>query len=494
MGKRVLNGLLLIVALMLMLPTGPAQAATSISESSLPQIFGLSLYPGEPAVYEIQATTHEKITIKFSDATSNISLRITECMCQEGNNIVSLSNNVQNSSRTYELGKGLFRFEIATISSAGAPAPVTSVKFAVSREVIVTADPSPKTSTSPKASNSANPVSSPNTTQQNITRISETALPQQVGISLSVGHNVVYEIMITKKEKITLSFGDSSNNASVRMAYGMCDTTNCPVTTVDNVQTRNLTIDVQPGTFSMEFNIVPVTGKDSQTTTMQMAVARNQTVLPSATPTNEITSTPSSTPSSTATKSPTQSSTQKPESQVTPTPDVSAPIAVATQSPSVSNSPIPESTSVPTPQTISHVQQDVSGVENGGIALLGVPLQPQVIGEDGIITPAAPLPDSGEPLPPDAITVTETFKGQPGGTLFNSPDIATPVELIAVALPSIVQKLPGLSTGIQAANRAFVSLENIGNDMSPITRKKAKKILVTTIIAGQMTTIRRKTL
>jgi hypothetical protein len=32
-------------------------------------------------------------------------------------------------------------------------------------------------------------------------------------------------------------------------------------------------------------------------------------------------------------------------------------------------------------------------------------------------------------------------------------------------------------------NTAYVALANIGNDMSPVTRKKAKKILVATIVA-----------
>jgi len=39
--------------------------------------------------------------------------------------------------------------------------------------------------------------------------------------------------------------------------------------------------------------------------------------------------------------------------------------------------------------------------------------------------------------------------------------------------------------GLQSLNHAFVAMSNIGNDMSPITRKKAKKILVlTTVIAA----------
>jgi len=35
-------------------------------------------------------------------------------------------------------------------------------------------------------------------------------------------------------------------------------------------------------------------------------------------------------------------------------------------------------------------------------------------------------------------------------------------------------------------------LANIGNDMSPITRKKAKKVLITTVIVGQIAGLRRR--
>jgi hypothetical protein len=85
------------------------------------------------------------------------------------------------------------------------------------------------------------------------------------------------------------------------------------------------------------------------------------------------------------------------------------------------------------------------------------------------------------PIPDDAITVAETFIGQPGGMTFNSPDVAVPVDPIIVSVP-----IPGA----QALANAYVALANIGNDMSPLTRKKAKKILVTTIVAGAL--IRRK--
>ena len=35
-------------------------------------------------------------------------------------------------------------------------------------------------------------------------------------------------------------------------------------------------------------------------------------------------------------------------------------------------------------------------------------------------------------------------------------------------------------------------MANIGNDMSPVTRKKAKKILVTTVVVGQIVALRRR--
>jgi len=33
-------------------------------------------------------------------------------------------------------------------------------------------------------------------------------------------------------------------------------------------------------------------------------------------------------------------------------------------------------------------------------------------------------------------------------------------------------------------SKTFAAMENLGNDMSPITRKKAKKILVTTVVVA----------
>jgi hypothetical protein len=124
---------------------------------------------------------------------------------------------------------------------------------------------------------------------------------------------------------------------------------------------------------------------------------------------------------------------------------------------------------------VPHIQQDTPGIENGGIQFFGTKSAPQVVGEDGKITPPAPPPGSGLPIPPDAITTQDTFIGQPGGTTFNAPDIAVPV--IETPVTGTLAIVPG----VQALNHAFVAMSNIGNDMSPVTRKKAKKILVLTI-------------
>ena len=133
-----------------------------------------------------------------------------------------------------------------------------------------------------------------------------------------------------------------------------------------------------------------------------------------------------------------------------------------------------------------HIQQDKAGVENGGIQFFGTQSQPQVIGEDGQLTPPPPPPGSGLPIPPDAITTTETFIGQVGGVTFNSPDIAVPVEPIEIDI-----EIPGVGEAAQAMADAYVALANIGNDMSPITRKKAKKILIATLVVGQIANLRR---
>ena len=117
------------------------------------------------------------------------------------------------------------------------------------------------------------------------------------------------------------------------------------------------------------------------------------------------------------------------------------------------------------------------------------------------------------PIPPDAITTTETFIGQPGGTTFNAPDIAVPVlpswvcTIInkdgvdihidldgnehpierCIFLPGALDIIPGAGKTIQALGNAYAEVANIGNDMSPITRKKAKKILVATLVVVPIT-------
>jgi len=135
---------------------------------------------------------------------------------------------------------------------------------------------------------------------------------------------------------------------------------------------------------------------------------------------------------------------------------------------------------------VPRIQVDIAGVENGGIEFFGTKSQPQVIGEDGRLTPPPPPPGSGLPIPPDAITTTETFIGQAGGVTFNSPDIAVPVEPIELNI-----EIPGIGEAAQALANTYVALANVGNDMSPITRKKAKKVLLATLIVGQIATLRR---
>jgi hypothetical protein len=129
-----------------------------------------------------------------------------------------------------------------------------------------------------------------------------------------------------------------------------------------------------------------------------------------------------------------------------------------------------------------HIQADKAGVENGGIEFFGTHSQPQVIGEDGKLTPPPPAPGSGDPIPPDAITTADTFIGQAGGVTFNSPDIAVPVLPIEINI-----EIPGVGETAQAMADAYVALANVGNDMSPITRKKAKKIIAATIVGSIIT-------
>ena len=162
----------------------------------------------------------------------------------------------------------------------------------------------------------------------------------------------------------------------------------------------------------------------------------------------------------------------------------------------VPNSPeqLPVDIPKPAPKEVlvPHTQVDVAGVENGGIQFFGTQSQPQVVQEDGTLTPAAPPPGSGEEIPPEAITTEDTFIGQVGGTTFNAPDIAVPVELIPIEIPAVLDVIPGAGEAVQAINEAYVVLANIGNDMSPITRKKAKKILVITALLGQVSAFRRR--
>ena len=203
----------------------------------------------------------------------------------------------------------------------------------------------------------------------------------------------------------------------------------------------------------------------------------------------------------------------EPESEPTPDPETGL----------IPNSPdsLPETEpKLPEPEALKpHIQEDKAGVENGGIEFYGTKSQPQVIGEDGQLTPPPPPPGSGLPIPPDAITTTETFIGQAGGVTFNSPDIAVPVEMTYVCktfldeegkeihldvdgnehpieqctfLPEALDAIPGADVAIQAMGAAYTALANIGNDMSPLTRKKAKKILVATLVAGQISQLRRR--
>ena len=148
----------------------------------------------------------------------------------------------------------------------------------------------------------------------------------------------------------------------------------------------------------------------------------------------------------------------------------------------VPNSAAQLPTDVPKPAPaevlVPHIQVDVKGVENGGIQFFGTQTAPQVVTEDGTLTPPAPAPGSGLPIPPEAITIADTFIGQPGGTTFNAPDVAVPV--IETPVTGAIAAVPG----VQALNHAFVAMSNIGNDMSPVTRKKAKKILVLTVAVG----------
>ena len=123
----------------------------------------------------------------------------------------------------------------------------------------------------------------------------------------------------------------------------------------------------------------------------------------------------------------------------------------------------------PSELLVPHVQVDVEGVENGGIEFFGTKTSPQVINEDGTLTAPAPPPGFGLPIPPDAITTLDTLIGQQSGKTFNAPEVAVPVLL--VPLSRVIASIPGA----QAINSAFDALANVGNDMSPVTRKKLKR-------------------
>ena len=189
----------------------------------------------------------------------------------------------------------------------------------------------------------------------------------------------------------------------------------------------------------------------------------------------------------------------------------------------VPNSPDSLPTDVPklpdAKDLVAKVQEDIAGVENGGIEFFGTKDQPQVIGEDGKLTPPPPKPGSGDPIHPDAITIAETFIGQPGGMTFNSPDVAVPVIVNPICvtlldedgteihvdtegnehpveqctfLPGALEGIPGAVIAAALMGEAYENLANIGNDMSPVTRKKAKKVLLATIVVGQIVALRRR--
>ena len=201
---------------------------------------------------------------------------------------------------------------------------------------------------------------------------------------------------------------------------------------------------------------------------------------PAPTPTSEATPPPKPTPSPSPTPEPPKPAPKpSPTPEATPAPPLAPAPKLTPDSPAQLPIDIPKK--APVEILVPHIQQDKTGVENGGIAFFGTQSQPQVVTENGQLTPPPPAPGSGDPIPPEAITTAETFQGQPGGTAFNAPDIAVPVEPIVVNL-----NIPGVGQSVQALANAYVALANIGNDMSPITRKKAKKVLVATIMGGQI--------
>ena len=208
---------------------------------------------------------------------------------------------------------------------------------------------------------------------------------------------------------------------------------------------------------------------------------------PTPAPSPEPAPSPSPTPAPEPSPAPTPAPEPAPAPSPTPEPSPEPPVVVpglVENNPNSLPDDIPKQ--APAEVLVPHVQEDKAGVENGGIEFFGTKSQPQVVGEDGKLTPPPPPPGSGLPIPPDAITTVATFIGQPGGTTFNAPDIAVPI--IETPVTGALAAVPG----VQALNHAFVAVANIGNDMSPITRKKAKKILVATLVAGQIAQLRRR--
>ena len=239
--------------------------------------------------------------------------------------------------------------------------------------------------------------------------------------------------------------------------------------------------DPVPTDSSSDAATVPVEPSTDTSSTDQTQTS-DQTPTPS---TDTSIPTETTAPSGTDTASNPEQTTSIPE-----TPKPTTPQITSSTPGLVPNNPssLPETTPLlpPASALVPRVQVDKPGVENGGIQFFGTKSAPQVVGEDGKLTPPAPPPGSGLPIPPDAITTADTFIGQPGGTSFNAPDIAVPV--IETPIEGALAAVPG----VQALNHAFVAMANIGNDMSPVTRKKAKKILVTTVVVGQIAALRRR--
>jgi hypothetical protein len=59
-------------------------------------------------------------------------------------------------------------------------------------------------------------------------------------------------------------------------------------------------------------------------------------------------------------------------------------------------------------------------------------------------------------------------------------------------LPGALEGIPGAVIAAALMGQAYENLANIGNDMSPVTRKKAKKVLLATIVVGQIVALRRR--